>query len=98
MIVIFLKIDILDIEFKKLKDYINGGGCVMFLMDLLKDDFKNFNSLFESLGVRFEYGIVMEGDNNYNVGNFVWIFLKFELYDIVNLIDFNNMYMFILNV
>lgn len=97
VIVISPKTDISDIELKKLKDYINGGGRVMFLIDLLKDELKNFNSLFESLGVRLEHGIVMEGDNNYNAGNPVWILPKFESHDIVNPIDLNNMYMLIPN-
>ncbi|ADQ45082.1 ABC-type uncharacterized transport system [Caldicellulosiruptor kronotskyensis 2002] len=93
VVVISPKTDISDIELKKLKDYINGGGRVLFLMDLLKDELKNFNSIFESLGVRLEHGIVMEGDNTKNAGNPVWILPNLESHDITNPIDLNNMYM-----
>lgn len=91
------KTDLSDTELKKLKDYISNGGRAMFLMDITNEELKNFNSLFESLGVKVEHGIVMEGDNNYNAGNPVWILPHMESHDIVTPIDTNNMYMLIPN-
>lgn len=89
------KTDLTEDEMKKLKSYLTSGGRALFLMDIGKSELKNFNALFESYGVKVENGIVMEGDNNFNAGNPVWLLPQMETHDIVNPIDLNNMYVLI---
>ncbi|MEZ0537003.1 GldG family protein [Caldicellulosiruptoraceae bacterium PP1] len=92
VVVISPKNDLTDKETTILKNYFSKGGRALFLMDVVSNKLNNFNKIFESFGINLAQGVVMEGDNNNNAGNPIWILPKLESHEIVDPISSSNMY------
>ncbi len=59
------KRDLTEEERGKLADFLANGGRAIFLVDPLKEDLPNFESLLEPYGVTLEKSIVIEGNQSY---------------------------------
>ncbi|MDR3138559.1 MAG: GldG family protein [Treponema sp.] len=56
-------------EAEKLLQYLEGGGRLLVLMDYRSRQTPQLDELFGSFGFRFDYGVVMEPNQNYNTGS-----------------------------
>ncbi len=70
-------------EVKKIKAYLEKNGRALFIVDFLKQDFPNFNSILTAYGVSFNNLITVEGDAKYGVQTNPLILMpKIEQHDI----------------
>lgn len=58
-------------EVELIKNYLMGGGDAIILVDYNVEGLTNFNSLLEYYGVSLVEGIVLEGNTNYYMGQYV---------------------------
>lgn len=65
LIVVSPKRDLSTDETNTIKDFLSKGGRAIFLMDLIREDLPNFQSLFVTYGVGLKKAIVVEGNASY---------------------------------
>jgi ABC-type uncharacterized transport system involved in gliding motility auxiliary subunit len=63
------KSDLFPGERDKILEYLDGGGRLLALLDFRARDTVNLDEMFASYGIRFDYGVVVELDKNYNTGH-----------------------------
>jgi ABC-type uncharacterized transport system involved in gliding motility auxiliary subunit len=56
-------------EAEKLLQYLEKGGRFLVLMDYRSQQTPNLDEMFRSYGIRFDYGVVIEQNQNYNTGS-----------------------------
>ena len=61
------KKDLTPDEANKLLDYLGNGGRLMVLADYNAGELTNLNTVFASYGIKFDYGVAVETDNNYMI-------------------------------
>jgi hypothetical protein len=61
--------DISQGEADKIREFLEGGGRAIFLLDVLLDDMPVMNSVLSAYGIAIGSGVVVEGNQNYNTGN-----------------------------
>jgi hypothetical protein len=61
--------DITPAEADKIRSYLDEGGRGFFAVDLSAGEIPNINALLEDYGVRYNRGVVIEGDDRYHTGN-----------------------------
>lgn len=65
------KTDYTKDEVELIKDYLMNGGNVIIMADYNSEALTNFNSLLQYYGVSLVKGIVLEGNTNYYMGQYV---------------------------
>ncbi len=58
-------------EVEMIKNYLSSGGDAIILVDYVAQGLENFNSLLNYYGVALVDGIVLEGNSNYHMGQYV---------------------------
>lgn len=76
--------DITKGELTKLKDFFSKGGHGIFLMDLQKTKFPNFDDLMSTFGIQIEQSVILEGDAQHIYQNPAYLVPKMDSHDIVN--------------
>ena len=76
--------DITTDELTKLKDFFSKGGHGIFLMDLQKVKFVNFDNLMSTFGIQIEQSLILEGDAQYAYQSPVNLMPKMDSHAIVN--------------
>jgi hypothetical protein len=56
-------------ETEKVLQYLEKGGRLLVLMDYRSQQTPNLDEMFRSYGIRFDYGVVIEPNQNYNTGS-----------------------------
>jgi ABC-type uncharacterized transport system involved in gliding motility auxiliary subunit len=56
-------------ETEKLLRYLEGGGRLLVLMDYRSQETPNLDEMLRSYGIRFDYGVLIEPNQNYNTGS-----------------------------
>jgi ABC-type uncharacterized transport system involved in gliding motility auxiliary subunit len=56
-------------ETEKILRYLEKGGRLLVLMDYRSRETPQLDAMFESYGIHFDYGVVVEPNQNYNAGN-----------------------------
>jgi len=78
------KRDLTDEERSKLADFLSKGGKAVFLMDPLKEDLPNFESLLEPYGVTLEKSVVIEGNQSYFYNTPLLLVPRMEGHEVTN--------------
>ena len=90
------KRDLSDDEAAALKAYLEGQGKAIFLMDILQEDLPNFQSIFQTYGIKLTNALVIEGEQgSYIGGNPLYLLPKLGDHSIVAPIKNNNLPMFV---
>jgi ABC-2 type transport system permease protein len=63
------KADLTKTEADKLRAYLDNGGRLIALMDVQTGASPNLDGLFSGYGFRFEFGVAVELDKNYNTAS-----------------------------
>ncbi len=84
LMVVAPKSDLTADETNKIRTYLAQGGRGIFLMDLARADFPNFQSLFKSYGFTLQRLVVVDNDNTANAGNPILLLPKFSDHAVVN--------------
>jgi ABC-type uncharacterized transport system involved in gliding motility auxiliary subunit len=63
------KTDLFRPEADKLLDYLEQGGKLLILADYRSQEISTLNEILSSYGIGFDYGIVIENDTSYALGN-----------------------------
>jgi hypothetical protein len=74
--------DLLPGEVEKLLGYLEKGGRLLALVDFRIRELPNLNEFFSSYGIRFDYGVVIEQDQNYVIGTPFNVIPRFQENDI----------------
>lgn len=77
-------IDITKGELYKLKDFFSKGGRGIFLMDVQKVKFPNFEDLMSTFGIQIEQSVILEGDSQQFYQEPVYLIPKMNNHAIVN--------------
>ena len=77
--------DLTTTEVGKIREFIANNGRAIFLMDLLKNELPNFQTLLRSYGVALQPMAIVEGDGNrYIQNNPLWIQPELGVHQILN--------------
>jgi hypothetical protein len=63
------KTDLFSPEADKILDYLDQGGKLLVLADYRSKEISVLNEMLASYGIGFDYGIVIENDASYSLGN-----------------------------
>ncbi|MFD3156598.1 Gldg family protein [Haloimpatiens sp. FM7330] len=85
------KRDLSSLEVTSLKNYLSKGGKAIFLMDLIKDDLPNFQSILNTYGITTQKAMVVEGNTQYVSQNPLYLLPKQEDNDILNSLNNNKL-------
>lgn len=83
LLVISPRRDLTETEEQRLREYLEGQGRAIFLMDLMPQGLPRFESIFRSYGVELKRLIVIEEDAEMHVGNPLWLVPNMETHDIM---------------
>lgn len=84
LMVVSPKQDLTVDEAGKIRSFLERRGRAIFLMDLTRNEYPNFQSLFQSYGVALQRQIIVEADSTMNAGNPIFLLPKFAEHPIVN--------------
>jgi ABC-2 type transport system permease protein len=84
LMVVSPKQDLTADEAGKIRSFLERNGRAIFLMDLTRNQYPNFQSLFQSYGVAIQRLMIVEADSTMNAGNPVFLLPKFADQPIVN--------------
>lgn len=70
-------------ETEKILTYLEGGGKLLIAMDFRTGLATNLNDMLASYGLKFDFGLVIELDKNYNTGNPFHVIPDFGNHEIV---------------
>ena len=77
-------IDISKEELIKLKDFFSKGGHGIFLMDLQKGKFPNFDDLMSTFGIQIGHSLILEGDSKKFYQEPAYLIPKMNSHAIIN--------------
>ncbi|HHY81218.1 MAG TPA: GldG family protein [Clostridiales bacterium] len=88
--------DLSEDEAKVLKAYLENEGKAIFLMNLLIEDLPNFQSVFQTYGIRMTNSLVIEGEQGrYIGGNPLFLLPQYGSHEIVSPIKTNDLPLYI---
>jgi gliding motility-associatede transport system auxiliary component len=64
-----IRSDLSEGESQKVRDFLEGGGRAVFMVDVLLTELPVLNELLSVYGLRLSDGVVIEGNQNYHTGN-----------------------------
>jgi len=76
--------DITVDELNRLKDFFSKGGRGIFLMDVQKVKFPNFDDLMSTFGIKIEKSVILEGNSKQFYQEPVYLIPKMDSHAIVN--------------
>jgi ABC-2 type transport system permease protein len=78
------KRDLTEEERKKLADFLSKGGKAIFLMDPLKEDLPNFETLLKPYGIILDKSVVIEGNQSYFYNTPLLLVPRMESHDVTS--------------
>ena len=76
--------DLTKDELTKLKDFFSKGGHGIFLMDIQKTRFPNFDDLMSTFGIKIDQSVILEGDSTHLYQSAAYLVPDMDSQEIVN--------------
>ena len=64
-----IRTDLSEGEARKVRDFLEGGGRAVIMVDVLLAELPVLNDLLSAYGLRLSDGVLIEGNQNYHTGN-----------------------------
>jgi ABC-type uncharacterized transport system involved in gliding motility auxiliary subunit len=77
-------------EADRIRSYLEKGGRLLVMADFQSSELPNLKNLLASYGVAFDFGVVVEMNKNFNMGNPFHVIPELTLHDIVRPLKENN--------
>jgi ABC-2 type transport system permease protein len=75
--------DLSEGEAQKVREYLDGGGAAMFMVDILAQPLPIFNEMLSAYGMALGDGVIIEQDSNHRTSNPFQLFPIYEDHEIV---------------